>query len=84
MDWFGQVQIDYKIPSELLCAVLMNGEVGSAIIAQRVKIAFQPPHSSIRANWEFSSNCAIFQPQVHMMFSQIDGSDNEKPTLINN
>ena len=31
--------------------------VGCAIIAQRVKIAFQPLHTSIRANWEFSSNC---------------------------
>ena len=28
-----------------------------AIIAQRVKIALQPLHTSIRANWEFSSNC---------------------------
>ena len=35
----------------------MNGEVGCAIIAQRVKIVFQPLLSSIRANWEFSSNC---------------------------
>ena len=36
----------------------MNGEVGCAIIAQSVKIAFQPLLSSIRANWNFSSNCA--------------------------
>ena len=46
---------DKKIPSELLCAVLMNGEVGYAIIA--VKFLFQPLLSLIRANWEFSSNC---------------------------
>jgi hypothetical protein len=39
----------------------MNGEVGCGIIAQRVKIAFQPLLSSIRANWEFSSNCAILK-----------------------
>ena len=31
----------------------MNGEVGCAIIAQRVKFAFQPLLSSIRANWDF-------------------------------
>ena len=28
-----------------------------SVIAQRVKIAFHPLLSSIRANWEFSSNC---------------------------
>ena len=36
----------------------MNGEVGWAVIAQIVKVAHQPLHSSIRLNWEFSSNCA--------------------------
>ena len=45
----------------------MNGEVGCAIIAQRVKIAFQPLLSSIRANWDFvvtveicKKNCIYF------------------------
>ena len=51
-----------KNPSELLCAVLMNGEVGCAIIAQRVKIEFQPLLSSIRADWEFSSTCGNHLP----------------------
>ena len=37
----------------------MNGGVGCAIIAQRVKIAFQPLLLSIKANWEFSSNCGL-------------------------
>ena len=37
----------------------MNGEVGCAVIAQRVKIVFQPLLSSIRVNWEFSSNCGF-------------------------
>jgi hypothetical protein len=36
----------------------MNGEVGGAVIAQIVKVAHQPLHSSIRVDWEFSSNCA--------------------------
>ena len=35
----------------------MNGEVVWAVIAQIVKVAHQPLHSSIRVNWEFSSNC---------------------------
>ena len=35
----------------------MTGEVGWAIIAHKVKVAHQPLHSSIRVNWEFSSNC---------------------------
>ena len=54
-------QSDQEIPSEFLCAVLMNGEVGCAITAQRVKIAFQPLLSSIRVNWKFSSNCSLIQ-----------------------
>ena len=37
----------------------MNWEVGWAVIAQIVKVAHQPLHSSIRVNWEFSSNCGI-------------------------
>ena len=37
----------------------MNGEVGWAVIAQIVKVAHQPLHSSIRVNWEFSSNYAF-------------------------
>jgi hypothetical protein len=53
----GSNQSHYKIPSQLLCAILMNWEVGCAIIAQIVKIVFQPLHTSIRGNWEFSSNC---------------------------
>ena len=52
-------KVSRKIQSQLLCAVLMNWEVGCAIIAQRVKIAFQPLLSSIRANWEFSSNSGL-------------------------
>ena len=54
-----------KIPSELLCAVLMNGDVGCAIIAQRVKIGFQPLLSSNRVNWEFSSNCVCALARVN-------------------
>ena len=50
----GSVENDWKIPSELLFAVLMNGKVGSAKIAQQVKIVFQPLLSSIRARtWNF-------------------------------
>ena len=30
------------------------------MIAQIVKVAHQPLHSSIRVNWEFSSNCDIY------------------------
>ena len=36
----------------------MNWEVGWAVIAQIVKVAHKPLHSSIRINWEFSNNCA--------------------------
>ena len=42
----------------------MNGEVGGAVIAQVVKVAHQPLHSSIRVNWEFSSNCAYIMRKV--------------------
>ena len=35
--------------------------------AQRVKIAFQPLLSSIRANWEFSSNCGVIIDKPHSM-----------------
>ena len=35
----------------------MNWEVGWAVISQIVKVVHQPLHSSIRVNWEFSSNC---------------------------
>ena len=38
----------------------MNGEVGRAVIAQIVKVAHQPFHSSIRVNWEFCSNCGHY------------------------
>ena len=44
---------------QFLCAVLMNWEVGWAVIAQIVKVAHQTLHSSIRVNWEFSSNCGF-------------------------
>ena len=57
-----------KIPSWLLCAVLMNGEVGWAVIAQIVKVAHQPLHSSIRVNWEFSSNCGLLRGLLEGFF----------------
>ena len=34
----------------------MTGEVGWAMITHKVKVAHQPLHSSVRVNWEFSSN----------------------------
>ena len=67
--------LDYKIPSELLCAVLMNGEVGCAIIAKRVKVAFQPLLSSIRVNWEFnSSNCAFPLKSDYVIYGRYLGN----------
>ena len=46
--------------------VLMQGEVACAIIAQRVRLTFQPPILSIRAHMEFSSQFEkiSFQPNL--------------------
>ena len=54
---------DQKIRSNISCTVSMDREVVCAIIAQRVKLAFQLLLVSVRVHWQLSSQCVIiFNP----------------------
>ena len=66
----GSTQSYQKIPSWLLCAVLMIGGVGWALVDQIVKVAHQPLHSSIRVTWEFSSNCGSTSPLIDNFWTE--------------